>query len=344
MKRRHWTEEEERFLIATHKNMTNKELAERLNRSVNSIAGKKLRMGLKDSATEDITAKLTGKTFGRLTVIRKSEVRLGKDGRVAWDCLCECGNETIVTTSELTSGGTKSCGCAKSAIVAGNTYGQLTAIRATDKRKWGAVVWECECSCGKVHFADAVNLKSGSIKSCGCSITDRANVQGKKFNRLRPIELVRTKDSERMSWRCICDCGNETVVDTSNLVSGHIKSCGCLRAELVTGANSRFYNPELTAEDRLKNNRYVSSKKNMDLWRTQVYEKDDYTCLKCNVRGGDLNAHHMDGWHWCEERRFDVSNGATLCVSCHKEFHLEYGNKNNTEEQFVEFTQMEVAK
>lgn len=344
MTRRYWTEEEERFLITNHKNMTNKELADKLKRSASSIVGKKLRMGLKDSATVDITAKLTGRTFGRLTVIRKSTMRLGKDGRVAWDCLCECGNKTTVTTSGLNSGQTQSCGCAKSAIVVGDTYGQLTAIRATDKRKWGSVVWECKCSCGRTHFVDAGNLKAGNTRSCGCSITDRANVQGKKFNRLRPIEPVRKKGSERISWRCICDCGNETVVDTNNMVSGSTKSCGCLNRELNTGSRSHFYNPNLTAEERLENNRYVSSKKNMDVWRKQVYEKDDYTCQKCNTRGGDLNAHHMDGWHWCKDRRFDISNGATLCVPCHTEFHYRYGNKNNTEEQFEEFAQMEVAK
>lgn len=336
-KKRNWTQEEEQFIVENYENMTNKRLAEELNRSASSIAGKKLRLGLKGGAVEDITAKLTGGTFGHLTVIRQSKTRLGKDKRVAWDCVCVCGNTTIVTTSELNGGGTKSCGCRKSAIIAGNTYGQLTTIRPTDERKWGNVVWECECSCGKKHFADAGNLRRGNIKSCGCSVTDRANVRGKKFNRIVPIELVRRRGKERIYWKCLCECGNETIVQTSDIVSGRIKSCGCLQSELVTGPNSRFYNPGLTAEDRLINNRYVSSKENVSRWRKHVYEKDGYACQKCGVRGGELNAHHMDAWHWCKERRFDISNGVTLCVRCHKQFHYTYGNKNNSEEQFKEY-------
>ena len=28
-------------------------------------------------------------------------------------------------------------------------------------------------------------------------------------------------------WRCICDCGNESIVTGGNLAAGHTKSCGC---------------------------------------------------------------------------------------------------------------------
>lgn len=30
-------------------------------------------------------------------------------------------------------------------------------------------------------------------------------------------------------WICKCDCGNETIVRTDNLRSGHATSCGCIR-------------------------------------------------------------------------------------------------------------------
>ncbi len=52
---------------------------------------------------------LVGQTFGRLKV----EFEVGKDKRCErlWRCKCECGKETIVPTSSLTKGNTKSCGC-----------------------------------------------------------------------------------------------------------------------------------------------------------------------------------------------------------------------------------------
>lgn len=53
---------------------------------------------------------LTGKTFGRLTVVGETEDR-NLDGQVTWKCRCQCGNTCLVPTSRLTQGNTTSCGC-----------------------------------------------------------------------------------------------------------------------------------------------------------------------------------------------------------------------------------------
>lgn len=55
-------------------------------------------------------------------------------------------------------------------------------------------------------------------------------------------------------------------------------------------------------------------------WRTAVYERDGYCCTECGAKGA-LHAHHVIPWAECPERRFDVDNGATLCVSCHERHH-----------------------
>jgi len=55
---------------------------------------------------------LTGKHFGRLTVVGLKEVRFqGGTKHAFWNCLCECGNRPVVRTSYLNSGDTRSCGC-----------------------------------------------------------------------------------------------------------------------------------------------------------------------------------------------------------------------------------------
>ncbi len=56
-------------------------------------------------------------------------------------------------------------------------------------------------------------------------------------------------------------------------------------------------------------------------WRKLVFERDDYTCQRCGKRGGKLNAHHIERFRNCVERRTDVSNGVTLCEDCHKLIH-----------------------
>lgn len=57
------------------------------------------------------------------------------------------------------------------------------------------------------------------------------------------------------------------------------------------------------------------------LWRLAVYERDNYTCQECGERGGKLNAHHIKSWRKHPDLRFTVSNGITLCESCHKKKH-----------------------
>ena len=54
---------------------------------------------------------LTGHRFGRLVVIR--EAGRSKDGKVLWLCKCDCGGEVVVTSDNLRSGNTQSCGCLK---------------------------------------------------------------------------------------------------------------------------------------------------------------------------------------------------------------------------------------
>ena len=53
---------------------------------------------------------LTGKQFGRLTVISKTN-RRNASGSVMWKCRCICGNETDVSQGDLVHGGAVSCGC-----------------------------------------------------------------------------------------------------------------------------------------------------------------------------------------------------------------------------------------
>jgi 5-methylcytosine-specific restriction endonuclease McrA len=53
-------------------------------------------------------------------------------------------------------------------------------------------------------------------------------------------------------------------------------------------------------------------------WRVAVFERDDYTCQMCGQRGGILNADHIKPFALHPKLRFDVNNGRTLCVPCHR--------------------------
>lgn len=64
---------------------------------------------------------LTGRVFGRLTVL--SRAVNNKNGQSRWNCVCECKNICTVFGSNLKRGHTESCGCLWGDVM--NTHGMV---------------------------------------------------------------------------------------------------------------------------------------------------------------------------------------------------------------------------
>ncbi len=52
-------------------------------------------------------------------------------------------------------------------------------------------------------------------------------------------------------------------------------------------------------------------------WRKAVFERDNFTCQSCGVKGAHMHADHIKSWADHPECRYDVANGRALCVPCH---------------------------
>lgn len=175
---------------------------------------------------------LAGMKFGRLTVMGPA-ANIGRS--TAWHCKCECGKEVVVRTASLVSGLTTSCGCLAAELhresradLAGQVFGKLTALEPAGKRGRDTV-WRCRCECGNEAIVRTRDLRSGSVKSCGClGGGPRRDLTGQVFGRLTVLEPAMTA-SGRPGWRCRCECGKEAVVTAGHLRSGWTRSCGCLR-------------------------------------------------------------------------------------------------------------------
>ena len=57
------------------------------------------------------------------------------------------------------------------------------------------------------------------------------------------------------------------------------------------------------------------------MWRRSVLKRDAYTCQECGVRKGRIHAHHIVAWAIDLSKRYDVTNGLSLCVQCHEKKH-----------------------
>lgn len=62
------------------------------------------------------------------------------------------------------------------------------------------------------------------------------------------------------------------------------------------------------------------------LWREAVFKRDNWTCIWCGKKGGELNADHIKPFALYPELRFAIDNGRTLCIDCHKTTDT-YGKK-----------------
>ena len=126
----------------------------------------------------------------------------------------------------------------------GGTYGFLTVVKEVEpiptKNNRRIRRWLCLCECGTETVVRHGNLRSGSIRSCGCHRYDREDLTGNKYSRLTVIERgidVKFKSSNKSTWVCKCDCGNVIEVTTGSLKSGNTKSCGCYKRDMTIKSN-----------------------------------------------------------------------------------------------------------
>lgn len=171
---------------------------------------------------------LTGKKFNKLTVIGIDH-KIGKS--YYWKCKCDCGKETVVVGGALTSGHTKSCGCAHKKArlkdLTGMTFGRLTVLEYSHK-DGKRHFWKCSCSCdGKEVIVEGGLLRSGRTKSCGCIKVERCkskkpkeDLTGKVFGNLTVESYIK-----HSYWKCKCRCGNYRVVHSMLLKNGSVLKC-----------------------------------------------------------------------------------------------------------------------
>lgn len=303
---------------------------------------------------------IAGKSFGRLFALRYHHT--GRHRNACWEFICDCGNVCICRVDQVQSGNTQSCGCLKKEQNRLNLNQTIHghARRGMVSKEFRA--WQMATELGiceewndfehflldvgtaptKQHILSRKN-KSGVFSPDNCEwVTAKEHTRNRKSNILLTIGGV-TKTAT--DWEA--EKGLTKGVLLQRKHRGILTDAQCvlpvgevrkMAGERRSGPNNNRWNPLLTDEDRqARDYQRLELKK----WSLSVFQRDNFCCAKCLKTGGQLNAHHKNGWNKFADQRFLVSNGATLCENCHLSFHSQFGFGDNTEEQFIVF--MEAA-
>lgn len=205
----------------------------------------------------------------------------------------------------------------------GMRYSSLTVVSlnrvnryiSSDGKKRRTAYFDCQCDCGEKTVIQESQLRYQ--KSCGCAKTQAnlsriVDITGIVFGRLTAIE--RNDDG---LWLCSCECGETNSVSFAQLKNGNTRSCGCLSASMWQQyRESLGLDPlqPMSSEDSSQRAKFIPVAK-------ETYKRDDYSCVWCSKTYCRINAHHLDTWSQCPEKRFDKDNLVTLCDECHLKVH-----------------------
>ena len=189
-----WTKEEKEILENAYKNkIPIFTIPELKNKSEREITATSRYMGLFDKYPE--FDQFVGRTYYQLTLLRK--VGRTSYGHNLYECLCTCGNKTVVNIHNLRSGHTRSCGCLWKNMprkspstyndLTGKRFGLWTVLKRGEDyvspEGGHSVRFLCRCDCGNESLVFSRCLLDGTSKSCGCISTQLRVEQTKKYNR-----------------------------------------------------------------------------------------------------------------------------------------------------------------
>lgn len=132
---------------------------------------------------------ITGKRFGRLIAIKRIQNYFKNyPYRSGWECVCDCGNITVVYINSLTRGLTTSCGCYQKEVV-------YKGYKELGGQQWSRIKHQAKLRNLTVTLTiqQAWYLYEKQNRKCalsGVSIELKANYKGKESNNTASLDRI----------------------------------------------------------------------------------------------------------------------------------------------------------
>ena len=176
------------------------------------------------------------------------------------------------------------------------------------------------------------NIKYKNKKQTRCIDCGKLTWPGSK--RCRPCQIATKpnwKGGASKKYRKCIDCGGPI----KDHYSKRCRECSDINR---SGSGHWNWNGGITPLNKI-----IRQMKESQEWRREIFKRDDYTCVKCNIRGEYVEAHHKKEFNeiFCEflnkysqfspvedietlarlaityDDFWDIDNGETLCHKCH---------------------------
>jgi hypothetical protein len=232
---------------------------------------------------------LTGKNFGKLTVLYQAEDYVKPDGHryAKWHCICDCENHTEIDVvgTNLKSGQTQSCGCMSSKNTIGNRNKKYNEYKIIDN-----IVY---------------------IKLSNCDTYTMVDLD--KWNEISYIKTLRWwMNHQGYAWACVPKELQKQLGKTK--IGLHQIICPC-KDDLVTDHIDRNKLNNLT-----ENLRAVTQAENMQNLSIRKDNKSGHTGISLDKRSNKWVANFRLG-------TFDDINEAIKVYEDIKHYYIKYKEK-----------------
>lgn len=165
-----------------------------------------------------------------------------------YKCQCKCGTIKEILASELEGGRTKKCkNCCKIILKKGSVFGCYTVIEYVGVSSKRQSSYRCRCACGKENIVSGTRLKNNCSFCRHCRGKKNVPV-GDKFGEWT---VLRFEDvyKYKTRWKVRCSCGQESIVNSGNLLSGKSTKCYKCKNKDLKKARGRCFSINIHGDD-----------------------------------------------------------------------------------------------